>query len=420
MLPFFSIVVGVILIPICLEFGFYPIIPDTILDYRTTKDFLAVFFCLMTILGTFSRGVKIRGVSVWINILVVYCCIHHFLVPQLEFPERASNIIVNLWQYKPIVYILIYYLFFLSVRSFCWHKQYVEIVLRVMMWVGLTSAIYLIMQRLGLDSAQHLSSASANPDAQFTTAGQMSSFLTHPNYAGAFIAMCLPTAIYFRRWLYGGLMFLAVIFSGSCFAITAMCFGLFIYSWFYFYKKRTQIVGIVLILGMIFCWMCLIGRLWIPSDSGRFLVWREMWEDVRARPIFGYGLGSFRLLFPLLHGSRFTEAHNEFFQLIYETGFVGGLIFLKCIVDFVKQCVLKVTQYDSPPEINLAMFSMLCIILLSSLGLFVWQIEPHRFYTVLIVGILTNLNSRKEREENEKEYSFDGSCGVVPVVPVCA
>jgi O-antigen ligase len=59
-------------------------------------------------------------------------------------------------------------------------------------------------------------------------------------------------------------------------------------------------------------------------------IWRGTLRMIADHPVFGVGLGAFATMYPRYdegNGLRYTaEAHNEYLQLLAETGIVGGII----------------------------------------------------------------------------------------------
>lgn len=59
-------------------------------------------------------------------------------------------------------------------------------------------------------------------------------------------------------------------------------------------------------------------------------IWADTWQMVEERPVFGHGLGAFAVAFTQYGRSTGTvlvlAAHNDFLQLLAETGAVGGIL----------------------------------------------------------------------------------------------
>lgn len=380
---FFILCLALILIPFCLKFNFFPVSPNEIVDYRSTKDFLGTLFCLAIFLTTSQIKIDNKK-NLWLKILIAYLLIHHWLVAKFEFDVPTDQMISNLWQYKPLAYVFIYVLLFWSVQAMTLCQSRLRIILQVMAWMGFLSAVYLIIQYFGFDPWQVQSNTHV---ATQTRGARMSSFYSHPNYAGSFIGWCIIPTLYLRKFLPALLMLVAVVLSKSVFALGATIFGLAIYLglinshrfriWFWaLCGYAVYVTTLILILDHNF-----------PEDSGRFNTWVTMIKDTAPQLIYGFGLGSFAILFQSVHGGVWREAHNEILQFFfYETGLVGLLIFGKCVVEFFKQAVDKLRQNQE----NVAFFSIFCMMAFGSMGLFLLQIDPHRFYIVMTLAILTN------------------------------
>ncbi|MDD5544825.1 MAG: O-antigen ligase family protein [Acidobacteriia bacterium] len=71
------------------------------------------------------------------------------------------------------------------------------------------------------------------------------------------------------------------------------------------------------------------------SADQRLPVWHDTLGIVKAYPLLGSGLGSFRTIFPHFqnhdYASRYLQAHNDYLQLLSETGIVGALLALAAL-----------------------------------------------------------------------------------------
>jgi len=91
--------------------------------------------------------------------------------------------------------------------------------------------------------------------------------------------------------------------------------------------------GVPNALKQVYWWYCriadiLTGNSSDPSYTERLLAYRSILPAIAAHPIFGFGLGSFQAAFPafkspLLGQATWNHAHNEYLELIFETGLAG-------------------------------------------------------------------------------------------------
>ena len=70
--------------------------------------------------------------------------------------------------------------------------------------------------------------------------------------------------------------------------------------------------------------------------SSRFPVWLATIKLANQHPLMGWGIGSFKCIFPALSGIRnsglpWKEAHNDFLQILFETGYTGLAVMLSIV-----------------------------------------------------------------------------------------
>ena len=80
--------------------------------------------------------------------------------------------------------------------------------------------------------------------------------------------------------------------------------------------------------------------------AGRLPVSQATWEMSKDFPLFGVGYEAFAVIFPRYQPAaqihlQYLQAHNDFFQLLAETGWVGCVLLvggvLRLVADIVKQ-----------------------------------------------------------------------------------
>lgn len=66
----------------------------------------------------------------------------------------------------------------------------------------------------------------------------------------------------------------------------------------------------------------------IEIDVGRENAWDRSIELWQRRPLTGWGVGSWAIIYPRNYGTKISDAHSFFFQILVETGGIGILLTL--------------------------------------------------------------------------------------------
>jgi O-antigen ligase len=200
-------------------------------------------------------------------------------------------------------------------------------------------------------------------------------FVHHGHYAG-YMELLLPLPLAFlvlqsqhlaEKLLYGfaaALMGVSVIVSlarGGMISLGVQLLFLVILSSWMARKRRTDLVevktgfrsvrlriGAVVTISV----AMLLGVFWIGIDpvldriaqgqmntpaaqvqsffNNRGWIWRDAWAMFRAHPVTGVGLGAFETAFPIYSQSdgslTVSAAHNDYLQILSESGLVGGVL----------------------------------------------------------------------------------------------
>jgi O-antigen ligase len=131
------------------------------------------------------------------------------------------------------------------------------------------------------------------------------------------------------------------------------------------------------------------------------------------RPILGWGLGTFETIYPQFR-SFYTnllvdKAHNDYLQLVAETGLVGFAIMIWFLVSTFRRAVPKIRNWPSDVNGAVALAAVIGIagILVHSLVDFNLEIPANAllFYVLCAVAAIEPRfrNSRRDRKNKDKD-----------------
>jgi O-antigen ligase len=146
---------------------------------------------------------------------------------------------------------------------------------------------------------------------------------------GSLLAILAPFLLVSNRWYILPVLVLVILSESSSFAL-AIFAGVFVYVALKAKKKKVVFAAILGISALS------AGYLWYDWGSvetafscGRFPVWGQILRTGMERFWFGWGMGTFSTMFPIVLGETnpFQQAHNSFLQLFWETGIAGFAVF---------------------------------------------------------------------------------------------
>ena len=392
--PFYELVLK--LFPYCA-----PVAPDT----RVAKLFLGTWLALAIGVSALFKGEIRECRNKWILLLIAYIPLNIHLSPKYAIDLNGIDS-TNYWVWKPFVFCLCYFLMFLCVQSMNINKKSLEKIFRVMVWCGAIMAGYVLLQNAGWDQFFNV-----------RTGGQFD-FVTKPTAVGSlgnstivspYIALIIPFALYLRKYAIAGLMISAVIATQSGVAIGAMGVSLLVYSCLRWKSRGVLAVVLAVSLGI----AGLIGYQTVKQErftkitesilntNGRMNVWKKSIKTIKEHkfggspmskfrnPYTGIGLGSYSVLMKPILKTPFDKAHNEYLEVFCTLGIAGLFLFLAAIGFILKSVFFAYIDNFSVPEIT-ALFSSFFCMLLIAFGTFIFQLSPHNYYAVLVVGLLHN------------------------------
>ena len=204
------------------------------------------------------------------------------------------------------------------------------------------------------------------------------------------------------------LTLLALILSGSRMGIFSQGFALIFFYLAYIGTKRERahrgwMILLVLTIALLYgLWIGLyqvVERfLKIEEDAPiRTLVWRDMLSIVKDFPLFGSGFGTFSHIYPLYKKHmeaplRYIYAHNDWLQLIAETGIAGFLLVTAALLNFFSSSFKALSLFSKKGDefyffILLGALSGIVSILIHSLADFNLHIPSNAFYFAFLFGL---------------------------------
>jgi O-antigen ligase len=182
-------------------------------------------------------------------------------------------------------------------------------------------------------------------------------YVNHNHFAGLMemlfpipLAMCLSRRLdrIQKAWLAVGAAFMAstIVLCGSRGGVIALAVQLAVASIFVALPRKSPKVALALGAGLAVAglWILLVGGTTVTdrlstfhteahtelSNGLRLTVLHDCFHMFKDRPIFGFGLGTFPTAYPPYQGFFsnifVNEAHNDYAQLLVETGLVGFAI----------------------------------------------------------------------------------------------
>ena len=329
-------------------------------------------------------------------ILIFFLLISVYFSPKPDITLLGLNV-SNFWVWKPMFYISVFFLMLVTVSSLELSKEDIKLILNVMVWVGFIMALYCIVQSLNIEQFFTLNTKVAA--TIHTPKNIIGGTLGHPTIVSPFIAMIIPIALYLKKRIKALIKFIAVCLTCSQVAIGAMLVSLVFYC--ATMRRKWLVGGCILLISA----SAILGVGYFKSPqikafvkpSGRFGTWKQVVTDIKS-PInkegnryglTGFGPGSFRYVFPVKHKSIMHQVHNDPLEIAFNTGIIGlGLFLWAIFYIFQINFSFKRIWKGEPDKYRMALLSSFLCILLCSLGTFVFQLNPHIFYTLIIVGFL--------------------------------
>jgi len=342
---------------------------------RDPKMALALAFALALSLICFYKGKMKPFRNIWLLIFLGYLVVGYFFSPKIIFKDLC--LIPNFHVWKPYLYIAVFSMMLISVSTMKLTVPDKMFTIKVMSWVGFVMSLYVICQFFGLDQFYK----EKIDNVLCITQPHLGGTLGSPTIVASFIAMLVPFAIHLKKWVFVIAMGTAVIMTKSIMSIGAMTGGILFYI-FFVYKLRAAAVLLTIIV-------LLIGygvkdKTKLLQTSGRITEWKYIVSEIKEdQALTGRGMGSYLYLHLMKHKCKFRQAHNDYLELAHNAGIIGLALFLTSIGYMIYLSF-------SVQRLNMVFVSSFVIIGLCAFGSFVFQLNPHIYYSIVIAGFLHN------------------------------
>jgi O-antigen ligase len=325
------------------------------------------------------------------------------------------------------IFLLSLGLFYAVVRHLCNDRQSLKRIVLVMIGIGVLQAVYGLLQTLvpsmGVLWIDHIEGSRAMARGTFI----------NRNHLAGQIEMIWPLALgvaFFLTARAGNLkqalaserlnrqalvttaiivLLLALVFTRSRAGITGavLGFAVFVIMARPALQKHARKIRVVL-AAMALLVVVYAGAIGIEPVSARFLsigedggarpqIWKDSLRIVKDHPL-GIGLGNFARVYSIYQRSLITDktvehAHNDYLQLLAETGWIAFVALLAAFLTFMLKSAQRIRSLDFQSDplvffLAVGAFSALVAIAFHSLFDFNLQIPANCLYAVVLVALL--------------------------------
>jgi len=211
------------------------------------------------------------------------------------------------------------------------------------------------------------------------------------------------------------MMLLVIFLSGSRMGIFSTLLSLVFFYLAYsgFRKsgvKKAWMIFFVLAVALIYgLWIGLYSVferfLKVEVDAPvRTLVWKDMLSIIKDFPLFGTGFGTFSYVYPLYKKYMeaplvYTYAHNDYLQLIIETGILGFFSITTALTLFLFSRVRNLGRFSQKENnfrffLSLGALSGIVSSLIHNLADFNLHIPSNALYFAFLIGFLKAIQTR--------------------------
>lgn len=362
-------------------------IPDWI-DLRITKEYISIGLALTLTACAWAEAKRISCPNKWALFFLIFMFFNLSKSP-IGFVQPVVDLSL-LGSYTAEFKVFSFFLMFCSLASCQFSKETIDRILTVMFIGALLMSVYMILQALNLDQIFKPKPEYFASDVKGIRVG---GFFGQPTLAVPFLAMSVPIAVYFKKYLAIVLLSVALILTKSDFAFASIALIALLYS-----IKTKRFIPLFIVASIAGAALLLLHPHKYFSGNGRFEVWVMILKDVFSGEmngvpvrigLFGAGLNNFGKVFTALHASAYTRAHNEFLQVLWCCGVVGEAIFLMIHYNVAKTA-LSIMKNPAVRTLSIS----LAVAIFCAMGTFVYQLGVYQFYIVAMAALIYQMKER--------------------------
>jgi len=384
-------------LPFIIYLDLSPFIPGPIENIRHVKEIFSYIIISLFVIISIHNGLVIKNPCKILSVLIFYLMINWLIAPQYSIKVLGENV-AGFWIFRTLVDVLLCYFMVMSIASLTITKNTLMLIFEGFCYVALISSIYVFIQYFRLDQWQNIIDTQS---VRSQTNPGLTSFYGQTNFVASFIALLMPFIICRKKWIILFISCVALMLIDSKMGIIMACSVFIIYGIMRSCNGLKLLIFLIsgCLLPIIFEYRMNIWNLILNECSGRITAWQTIIKEIinpsftnNSFMITGYGLGSYEFIFKHLEPNQFSELHNEWLEFIVHAGIIGEILLITCIVWILKNLYPIIIK-------DKYMFAMTCsflVICIGNTGLFLWQIEPHRFYTLFMLGVFFNRLTKGE------------------------
>jgi len=393
------ITTAVIILPFIFYLDLRPIIAGPIENIQVVKAVMAHLFCCMIVFyGLYSKGIP-RNNFKSASILLFYLSIHMLVTPQYNIKLLGENV-SGIWIAREFNDLFLFYIMVMIVSSIDWGKNSLRKLYEVICWISFLCSLYILIQFMAVDQWQNVIYYQS---VLSQTNPTLTSFLGQSTFAGTFLALTIPFLICNRKiWMIPICLF-AIFLTNSLTAFLMVGVVVLLYlmvrGGIYVRCVIYAIKGLMIYLFSLHPYKYL--EIIRHESSGRIGVWKDAFMQVIHSPfpeiknffLTGYGFGSYEFIQKNLSLSGFIELHNEYLEFFCVAGIIGFTLLIFSLFMLIKK-IFMINIIDRYRFAAVVCFFAVCF---GNLIHFMWQLEPHRFYICIMLGIILNYINKEKK-----------------------